>query len=176
VHPTGAECQADVDLEAREEELGTSRAPGGSALRTSTSPADSRRDRRRRGRRRALLPLRLAPSRESQYSHQVIRVFGFISINTYTFRKIPTHVRTRLSGDDPHRYRCRAAGGINALMFVCLCTGATRHVVADVVAGGASTSKEVAEACGAGADCGRCRRTVRAIIAAAAQVNAGAAC
>ena len=52
----------------------------------------------------------------------------------------------------------------------------TRHVVADVVAGGASTSKEVAEACGAGADCGRCRRTVRAIIAAAAQVNAGAAC
>jgi bacterioferritin-associated ferredoxin len=61
-------------------------------------------------------------------------------------------------------------------MFVCLCTGATRHVVADVVAGGACTSKEVAEACGAGADCGRCRRTVRAIIAAAAQVNAGAAC
>ena len=57
-------------------------------------------------------------------------------------------------------------------MFVCLCTGATRHVVA----GGACTSKQVAEACGAGADCGRCRRTVRAIIAAAAQVNAGAAC
>ena len=79
-------------------------------------------------------------------------------------------------GMDPHRYRCRAAGGINALMFVCLCTGATRHVVADVVAGGACTSKQVAEACGAGADCGRCRRTVRAIIAAAAQVNAGAAC
>ena len=70
--------------------------------------------------------------------------------------------------------RCRRRG--NELMFVCLCTGATRHVVADVVAGGACTSKEVAEACGAGADCGRCRRTVRAIIAAAAQVNAGAAC
>ena len=68
MHPTGAECQADVDLEAREEELGTSRAPGGSALRTSTSPADSRCDRRRRGHRRALLPLRLATSRESQYS------------------------------------------------------------------------------------------------------------
>jgi bacterioferritin-associated ferredoxin len=78
--------------------------------------------------------------------------------------------------------RCPAAVGRaarrrgNALMFVCLCTGATRHVVADVVAGGACTSKQVAEACGAGADCGRCRRTVRAIIAAAAQVNAGAAC
>ena len=37
MHPTGAECQADVDLEAHEEELGTSRAPRGSALRTSTS-------------------------------------------------------------------------------------------------------------------------------------------
>jgi bacterioferritin-associated ferredoxin len=61
-------------------------------------------------------------------------------------------------------------------VFVCLCTGATSHVVADVVAGGACTSKEVAEACGAGAECGRCRRMVRAIIAAAAQVNAGAAC
>jgi bacterioferritin-associated ferredoxin len=60
-------------------------------------------------------------------------------------------------------------------MFVCLCTGATNHVVADVVAGGACTSNEVAKACGAGSDCGRCRRTVRAIIAAAAQVNAGAA-
>ena len=87
-----------------------------------------------------------------------------------------------ISGDDPHRYwvsrgrwsRRRRRG--NALMFVCLCTGATRHVVADVVAGGACTSKQVAEACGAGADCGRCRRTVRAIIAAAAQVNAGVAC
>ena len=84
-------------------------------------------------------------------------------------------------GMDPHRYRCpaavgRAAAGGVTLMFVCLCTGATRHLVADVVAGGACTSKEVAEACGAGADCGRCRRTVRAIIAAAAQVNAGAAC
>ncbi|KWX19622.1 MULTISPECIES: (2Fe-2S)-binding protein [Mycolicibacterium] len=52
-------------------------------------------------------------------------------------------------------------------MFVCLCTGATSHVVNEIVAAGATTSKEVAEACGAGADCGRCRRTIRAIIAAA---------
>jgi bacterioferritin-associated ferredoxin len=51
-------------------------------------------------------------------------------------------------------------------MFVCLCVGATSHVVSEAVANGASTSKEVAEACGAGSDCGRCRRTVRAIIAA----------
>ncbi|MED5814762.1 (2Fe-2S)-binding protein [Mycolicibacterium sp. 050232] len=51
-------------------------------------------------------------------------------------------------------------------MFVCLCTGATSQVVNEIVESGARTSKEVAEACGAGADCGRCRRTIRAIIAA----------
>ena len=51
-------------------------------------------------------------------------------------------------------------------MFVCLCTGATSQCVADAVAKGACTSKQVAQACGAGTDCGRCRRTVRAIIAA----------
>ena len=55
-------------------------------------------------------------------------------------------------------------------MFVCLCTGVTSHVVDEVVAAGASTSKEIAAACGAGGDCGRCRRTLRAIIAAH-QVN-----
>ena len=55
-------------------------------------------------------------------------------------------------------------------MFVCLCLGVTSHVVDDVVAGGATTTKQVAEACGAGSDCGRCRRTLRAIIAAH-QVN-----
>jgi bacterioferritin-associated ferredoxin len=53
-------------------------------------------------------------------------------------------------------------------MFVCLCTGVTSQTVADLVAAGASSSKQIADACGAGADCGRCRRTVRAIIAAAA--------
>ena len=53
------------------------------------------------------------------------------------------------------------------LMYVCLCVGATNQTVSDAVAQGACTSKEVAAACGAGADCGRCRRTLRAIIAAA---------
>ncbi|KAA0093988.1 (2Fe-2S)-binding protein [Mycolicibacterium sp. P1-18] len=53
-------------------------------------------------------------------------------------------------------------------MFVCLCTGVTSQAVTDLVASGASTSKQIAEACGAGLDCGRCRRTVRAIIEAAA--------
>ena len=51
-------------------------------------------------------------------------------------------------------------------MYVCLCVGATNQTVSEVVAQGASTSKEVAAACGAGGDCGRCRRTLRAIIAA----------
>lgn len=51
-------------------------------------------------------------------------------------------------------------------MFVCLCTGVTSHTVDECVAKGASTSKEVAAACGAGSDCGRCRRTVRSIIEA----------
>lgn len=51
-------------------------------------------------------------------------------------------------------------------MYVCLCVGATKQMVSDAVAAGAATSKEVAAACGAGADCGRCRCTVRDIIAA----------
>ncbi|MBA4023671.1 MAG: (2Fe-2S)-binding protein [Gordonia sp.] len=51
-------------------------------------------------------------------------------------------------------------------MYVCLCQGVTSHVVEQTVADGARTSKEVAIACGAGADCGRCRKTVRAIIEA----------
>lgn len=51
-------------------------------------------------------------------------------------------------------------------MFVCLCTGTTSHVVNEVIAAGACTSKQVADACGAGGDCGRCKRTIRSIIAA----------
>lgn len=50
-------------------------------------------------------------------------------------------------------------------MFVCLCLGVTSQDVTDAVTKGASTSKEVAKECGAGSECGRCRRTVRAIIA-----------
>lgn len=50
-------------------------------------------------------------------------------------------------------------------MFVCLCMGVTSHDVDKAVANGACTSKQITEACGAGGDCGRCRRTIRAIIA-----------
>jgi bacterioferritin-associated ferredoxin len=49
-------------------------------------------------------------------------------------------------------------------MFVCLCNGVTSQTVAEVVEAGASTTKDVAQVCGAGADCGRCRRTVQAIL------------
>lgn len=51
-------------------------------------------------------------------------------------------------------------------MFVCLCNGVTSQTVAEAVAAGATTSKQVAKVCGAGSECGRCRHTVRAIIEA----------
>ncbi len=49
-------------------------------------------------------------------------------------------------------------------MYVCLCSGATCKMVADAVAGGASNCKQVAAACGAGLDCGKCLRNVKAIV------------
>jgi bacterioferritin-associated ferredoxin len=49
-------------------------------------------------------------------------------------------------------------------MFVCLCNGVTSQTVSEAVDAGATTTKAVAHACGAGADCGRCRRTVQAIL------------
>lgn len=56
-------------------------------------------------------------------------------------------------------------------MFVCLCMGVTSHDVDKAVANGACTSKQIADACGAGGDCGRCRRTLRAMIEAHFAVN-----
>jgi bacterioferritin-associated ferredoxin len=50
-------------------------------------------------------------------------------------------------------------------MYVCLCLGVTSDTVTRAVVAGAATTKQVADACGAGSQCGRCRRTVRAIIA-----------
>ncbi|OBK17034.1 bacterioferritin-associated ferredoxin [Mycobacterium asiaticum] len=58
-------------------------------------------------------------------------------------------------------------------MFVCLCNGITSQAVADAVAAGATTCNQVAAACGAGDDCGRCRRTVRAIISSTGRVSSG---
>lgn len=52
-------------------------------------------------------------------------------------------------------------------MYVCLCTGATTKAVVEAVAGGATTPKQVATACGAAIDCGRCCPSLKAIIDAA---------
>lgn len=62
-----------------------------------------------------------------------------------------------------------AAVGIpkGSSMYVCLCTGTTSKAVIEAVAGGARTAKQVANACGAGTDCGRCCRNLKAIIDAA---------
>jgi bacterioferritin-associated ferredoxin len=49
-------------------------------------------------------------------------------------------------------------------MFVCLCNGITGQAVAEAIADGASTTNQIAAACGAGADCGRCRRTLRLLL------------
>ncbi|MDX1873907.1 (2Fe-2S)-binding protein [Mycolicibacterium sp. 120266] len=49
-------------------------------------------------------------------------------------------------------------------MYVCLCLGITNTTVSDAVARGATTTRQIAAACGAGSECGRCRRTVRAVI------------
>jgi bacterioferritin-associated ferredoxin len=58
-------------------------------------------------------------------------------------------------------------------VFVCLCNGITSQVVADVIADGASTTNQIAAACGAGADCGRCRRTLRSLLGASAAEAGG---
>lgn len=58
-------------------------------------------------------------------------------------------------------------------MYVCLCAGVTSQQVAEAIAAGASTTKQVGELTGAGTVCGRCRNTIRALIAASSQVQAG---
>jgi len=59
-------------------------------------------------------------------------------------------------------------------VFVCLCNGITSHVVADAIADGASTTNQIAAACGAGAECGRCRRTLRLLLGASSGGRRGA--
>jgi bacterioferritin-associated ferredoxin len=51
-------------------------------------------------------------------------------------------------------------------MYVCMCNGVTSQAVAEAVANGADTTKKVAAATGAGDTCGRCKATIRQIIAA----------
>jgi bacterioferritin-associated ferredoxin len=49
-------------------------------------------------------------------------------------------------------------------MIVCLCRGVSERTVRATVAQGACTPEAVAEACGAGGDCGSCRQMVQDLI------------
>jgi bacterioferritin-associated ferredoxin len=60
-------------------------------------------------------------------------------------------------------------------MYVCLCTGTTCKTVNEAVARGASTCKQVANECGAGLDCGRCVRNLKALIEAGSKQAVAAA-
>jgi bacterioferritin-associated ferredoxin len=51
-------------------------------------------------------------------------------------------------------------------MYVCLCRAVTSKAVIDAIEAGATTTRKVAEACGAGTECGRCRNNVRRMIEA----------
>lgn len=53
-------------------------------------------------------------------------------------------------------------------MYVCLCNGVTSKTVQEAVDAGAHSTRDVARACGAGEICGRCKQTIRAMIAARA--------
>jgi bacterioferritin-associated ferredoxin len=49
-------------------------------------------------------------------------------------------------------------------MIVCLCRGVPEHAIRATIAGGAATVADVRRACGAGGDCGACRRTLAALV------------
>jgi bacterioferritin-associated ferredoxin len=53
-------------------------------------------------------------------------------------------------------------------MYVCLCNGVTSGTVQEAIESGARSTRDVAERCGAGDVCGRCRQTIRAMLAAQA--------
>ena len=50
-------------------------------------------------------------------------------------------------------------------MWVCLCEGVTSHVVQEAIDQGAHTTRQVAATCKAGSVCGRCKHTIRIMIA-----------
>jgi bacterioferritin-associated ferredoxin len=52
-------------------------------------------------------------------------------------------------------------------VYVCLCTGVTTKDVEAAIGQGARSTKDVAALCQAGSVCGRCRHTVRQMLAAA---------
>ncbi|MEB3019606.1 (2Fe-2S)-binding protein [[Mycobacterium] crassicus] len=58
-------------------------------------------------------------------------------------------------------------------MYVCLCVGVTGQQVIDAIEAGALTTKQVGECTGAGTVCGRCKKNIRALIAAELAVGQG---
>lgn len=51
-----------------------------------------------------------------------------------------------------------------AAMYICICRAVSSATVRAVIADGARTVRQVADACGAGTDCGRCAVHVRALL------------
>ena len=49
-------------------------------------------------------------------------------------------------------------------MYICICRAVSSTTVREVIAEGARTVRQVADACGAGTDCGRCTAHVRALL------------
>ncbi|RBY85842.1 bacterioferritin-associated ferredoxin [Blastococcus sp. TF02A-26] len=49
-------------------------------------------------------------------------------------------------------------------MYICICRAVSSTTVRAVIADGARTVRQVADACGAGTDCGRCTAHVRALL------------
>ena len=50
-------------------------------------------------------------------------------------------------------------------MIVCHCTATNDRTVREAIAEGADEVDEVTQACGAGSDCGGCRRTIERLLA-----------
>lgn len=49
-------------------------------------------------------------------------------------------------------------------MIVCLCHGVSDRKIREVAEDGAATVKEVGQRCGAGTDCGSCRRQIKDVL------------
>jgi bacterioferritin-associated ferredoxin len=49
-------------------------------------------------------------------------------------------------------------------VWVCLCEAVTSGVIGDAIDAGARTIKDVGDICGAGIDCGKCKRTIALLL------------
>ncbi len=49
-------------------------------------------------------------------------------------------------------------------MIVCLCRGVSEHTIRALIDAGVDTVEDLGTVCGAGTDCGGCRRSLRAMI------------